>query len=90
MLLLVGMLVPLVGATLVAGSVVRDRYEIRSASLALESRAADLALQTQFVSALAAEETHSNVLALAAGYEGDAAESLDIDVEVTRARLAGA
>ncbi len=89
-LLLVGMLVPLVGATLVAGSVVRDRYEIRSASLALESRAADLALQTQFVSALAAEETHSNVLALAAGYEGDAAESLDIDVEVTRARLAGA
>ena len=90
LLLLVGMLVPLLGATLIAGSVVRDRYEIRSASLALESRAADLALQTRFVSALAAEETHSNVLALAAGYDGDALETLDVDVDVTRARLAGA
>ena len=90
LLLLIGMLVPLLGATLIAGSVVRDRYETRSASLALESRAADLALQTQLVSALAAEETHSNVLALAAGYDGDAREALDIDVDVTRARLAGA
>jgi len=41
------MVVPLLGATAVGGTVVHDRYEVRSASLALRSRAADLALQTQ-------------------------------------------
>lgn len=90
LLLLIGMLVPLLGATAVGGAVVHDRDEVRSASLALRSRAADLALQTQFVSALAAEETHSNVLALAAGYDDDTNASVGIDLEVTRARIAGA
>ncbi|HSP03921.1 MAG TPA: diguanylate cyclase [Acidimicrobiales bacterium] len=90
LLLLFGMLVPLLGATAVGGTAVHDRYEVRTASLALRARAADLTLQTQFVSALAAEETHSNVLALAAGYDEDTNASGGIDLDVTRARIAGA
>jgi diguanylate cyclase (GGDEF)-like protein len=88
-LLLLAMLVPLVGASIIGGAVVRERREIRTASLSLERAAADLALQTRFVSALASEEIHSNVLGLVATY-AERGTSVDINIDLTRARLTGA
>lgn len=87
MLLLLTMLVPLLGATVGAGIAVRDRWQMRTAAAALEHRAADLALQTQFVSALGSEEAHSSLLALTTSFDG-LGDTLDIDL--TRARVAGA
>ena len=83
------MLVPLLGAMAVAGAVVAERARVRSASVSLEQAAGQLALQSQFVSALGAEETHSNLLGLGQTY-ADLGQPVDIDIKMTRARLLGA
>lgn len=76
--LLLGMLVPLLGLAGVSGLEIERRLDSRSASSALEDRAAHLAEVADFLAALAREEVYTTVLAIADDLDlGDGAGDLD-------------
>ncbi|MGK2928342.1 MAG: diguanylate cyclase [Acidimicrobiales bacterium] len=87
--LLVGMVLPLLGIVVLAGTSVDQRWSERRASSELEHQVADVGTTIAFRAAVGQEEVRSTLLALATDL-GTAGAAFDIDREREQARLRGA
>ncbi len=86
--ILLALLVPVVGLVLVAGTTIRDEQGQRDASRRLAASAAGIRDGVDFRAAVATEEIHSTVLALAHDLAIDPDQTDEIDAAEVRADLA--
>ena len=89
-ILLLGMLLPILGGSVLAGVMVKQRWDQRAASVHLQEATARLGPTIDLATALGEEQARSTVIALAREYGIDRTELSPLDdLEPVRARVDG-